>query len=262
VHALALGVFYDTLPSKSVLRITPASVFLDRGAEGIEATKAHKQLKAATKAIRKGLPKNPDKLWGWLIEQDQKTLLAILAVCAVTSWTPCRSGMTRGLRSCRGARRRAEARHGRLVAADSGRVFRAGVEAAGARGRGRGRNEGGGGEPHAAQEGRALQGSREAAQRHKLAPGDLAGGLTRIKSATGSGSNPGAGFAVSMWREAAPASASARRQTIHARDSFAVAGVCHENRLAVVLVTEAGQSCMIWRALGFPVTDGDGYARF
>ena len=36
----------------------------------------------ATSAAAKGMPKKPEKLWGWLIEQDQKTLLSILAVCA------------------------------------------------------------------------------------------------------------------------------------------------------------------------------------
>jgi len=81
VHALALGVFYDA-PTGSALRIDAHVVHLDRSAEGIEATKALKQLDAATKAARKGLPKNPEKLWGWLIEQDRKTLLAILAVAA------------------------------------------------------------------------------------------------------------------------------------------------------------------------------------
>jgi ParB family transcriptional regulator, chromosome partitioning protein len=64
------------------VRIRPSVVYLDRSAEGIETTTAHKQLEATTKAARKGLPKDADKLWGWLIEQDQKTLLAILAVCA------------------------------------------------------------------------------------------------------------------------------------------------------------------------------------
>lgn len=82
VHALALGVFYSTMPTGSVVRIKPTVAYLDRSAEGIEATKAHRQLEAATKSRRKGLPKDPDKLWGWLIEQDQKSLLAILAVCA------------------------------------------------------------------------------------------------------------------------------------------------------------------------------------
>jgi ParB family transcriptional regulator, chromosome partitioning protein len=82
VHAVALGIFYPATPIESVVHIRPTVTYLDRSAEGIEATKAHKQLDAATKAIRKGLPKNADKLWGWLIEQDQRTLLAILAVCA------------------------------------------------------------------------------------------------------------------------------------------------------------------------------------
>ena len=28
------------------------------------------------------MPKQPEKLWAWLLDQDQKTLLSILAVCA------------------------------------------------------------------------------------------------------------------------------------------------------------------------------------
>jgi ParB family transcriptional regulator, chromosome partitioning protein len=82
VHTLALGVFYPATPLESVVRIRPTVACLDRSAEGIEATKAHRQLAAATKAIRKGMPKDPAKLWDWLTGQDQKTLLAILAVCA------------------------------------------------------------------------------------------------------------------------------------------------------------------------------------
>jgi hypothetical protein len=53
-----LGVFYKAMPTESVLRIESSGVDLDRSAAGIEATKAHQQLEATTKAIRKGLPKN------------------------------------------------------------------------------------------------------------------------------------------------------------------------------------------------------------
>jgi ParB family transcriptional regulator, chromosome partitioning protein len=82
VHALALGVFYSASSTGSAVQIRPTLPYLDRSAEGIEASKARKQLEAATKAARKRLPKSADRLWGWLIEQDQKTLLALLAVCA------------------------------------------------------------------------------------------------------------------------------------------------------------------------------------
>jgi ParB family transcriptional regulator, chromosome partitioning protein len=79
-HALALDLFYRR--GTSGLRITPHVVYLDRSAEGIAESKAHRQLDAATTAIRKRLPKDDGKLWDWMIRQDQKTLLAILAVCA------------------------------------------------------------------------------------------------------------------------------------------------------------------------------------
>jgi ParB family chromosome partitioning protein len=75
VHALALGVFYIVARTDSVVRIAPSVVCLDRSAEGIEESKARTQLAATTKSVRKRLPKDPDKLWGWLAGQDQKMLL-------------------------------------------------------------------------------------------------------------------------------------------------------------------------------------------
>ena len=82
VHDMALGVFYDDQDSESRLQITPRIVYLDRRAEGMDGTEAAKQLAAATKAMRKRLPKQASKLWAWLQNQQQKTLLALLAVCA------------------------------------------------------------------------------------------------------------------------------------------------------------------------------------
>jgi ParB family chromosome partitioning protein len=81
VHALALGVFYGG-DSASSLQIAPHVVYLDRNAEDIADTAATKQLTATTKAIRKRLPEQGSKLWAWLERQQQKTLLALLAVCA------------------------------------------------------------------------------------------------------------------------------------------------------------------------------------
>jgi ParB family transcriptional regulator, chromosome partitioning protein len=71
VHALALDVFYVAARTGSVVRIAPSAACLDRSAEGIEESKARTQLAATTKAVRKRLPKDPDKLWGWLIDRDQ-----------------------------------------------------------------------------------------------------------------------------------------------------------------------------------------------
>ena len=81
VHAMALGVFYDERGA-SKLQITPRVAYLDRHAEGMDGTEAAKQLAATTKAMRKRLPKQASKLWAWLQNQQQKTLLALLAVCA------------------------------------------------------------------------------------------------------------------------------------------------------------------------------------
>ena len=73
--------FYDERDA-SRLQITPRVVYLDRHAEGMDGTEAAKQLAATTKAMRKRLPKQASKLWAWLQNQQQKTLLALLAVCA------------------------------------------------------------------------------------------------------------------------------------------------------------------------------------
>ena len=51
-------------------------------AQGIEQSVAVEELAAAVKTVTKGMPKDEAKLWDWMIEQDQKALLAILAVCA------------------------------------------------------------------------------------------------------------------------------------------------------------------------------------
>ena len=82
VHTLALSIFHAHDTASSVVRILPTVAGLDRSAEGIATAKAVKQLEAATQAVRKRLPKKADRLWDWCLEQDQKTLLAVLAVCA------------------------------------------------------------------------------------------------------------------------------------------------------------------------------------
>lgn len=35
--------------------------------------------------VSKGLPKQPEELWSWLLGKDQETLLAILAICAASA---------------------------------------------------------------------------------------------------------------------------------------------------------------------------------
>jgi ParB family chromosome partitioning protein len=84
VHALALDCLYDPFPG-SCVRIDAKMTYLGGSAEGIDDSVAYKQFAATTKAATKGMPKQPEKLWAWLIEQDQKALLAILAICAATT---------------------------------------------------------------------------------------------------------------------------------------------------------------------------------
>jgi ParB family transcriptional regulator, chromosome partitioning protein len=84
VHALALDCLYEP-GTRSCLRVKATMTYLANSAEGIDDGKADRQFAATTEAATKGMPKQPEKLWGWLIEQDQPTLLAILAVCAATA---------------------------------------------------------------------------------------------------------------------------------------------------------------------------------
>jgi ParB family chromosome partitioning protein len=82
VHALALDALFDGLTDHSALKISGTVCYHTGTAEGIDDSAAAKEQADATSAAANGMPKNPEKLWGWLIEQDQKTLLSILAVCA------------------------------------------------------------------------------------------------------------------------------------------------------------------------------------
>ena len=84
VHALALDCLYEPVPG-SCVRIAAKMTYLGGSAEGIDDSVACKQFAATTKAATKGMPKQPEKLWAWLLQQDQKALLAILAVCAATT---------------------------------------------------------------------------------------------------------------------------------------------------------------------------------
>jgi ParB family chromosome partitioning protein len=68
--------------SGSCVKVDAKMTYLAGSAEGIDDSAAYKQFAATTKTATKGMPKQPDKLWAWLLDQDQKTLLSILAVCA------------------------------------------------------------------------------------------------------------------------------------------------------------------------------------
>ena len=81
VHALALDCLTTPL-SGSCVNVTAKMTYLASSAEGIDDSPAYKLFAATSKAATKGMPKQPEKLWAWLMAKDQKGLLAILAVCA------------------------------------------------------------------------------------------------------------------------------------------------------------------------------------
>ena len=84
VHALALDCLYTPMTG-SCVNVNGKMTYLAGSAEGIDDSAACKLFAATIKAATKGMPKQPEKLWAWLIEKDQKTLLSILAVCAAST---------------------------------------------------------------------------------------------------------------------------------------------------------------------------------
>ena len=88
VHALALDCLYTT-SFESCVKVSGSTTPLTQSAEGIEDSAAGKQFAAAIKAVTKGMPKQPEKLWAWLADKDQKDLAG----------DPCRlRGLHRGRR--------------------------------------------------------------------------------------------------------------------------------------------------------------------
>jgi ParB family transcriptional regulator, chromosome partitioning protein len=80
-HALALSVLDRS--GYSVLGITGTTPRLEANAgDGIAKTPAAKEFAAATREATKGMPRESGKLWTWLMQQDQRRLLSILAVAA------------------------------------------------------------------------------------------------------------------------------------------------------------------------------------
>ena len=82
VHALAIDALFDPSSFTPALKVSGTVTYFGAAAGETENAASSKEQADATGAATKGMPKKPEKLWGWLIEQDQKTLLAILAVCA------------------------------------------------------------------------------------------------------------------------------------------------------------------------------------
>ena len=79
-HALALSVLERT--GYSVIQITGREPNLTAAGEEIGKTAAAKEFAAATREATKGMPRESGKLWTWLMQQDQRRVLSILAVAA------------------------------------------------------------------------------------------------------------------------------------------------------------------------------------
>jgi ParB family chromosome partitioning protein len=80
-HALTLSILDRS--GSSVVRITGKTPWLETSAgDGIAKTAAAKEFAAATREATKGMPRESAKLWAWLMQQDQRRLLSILAVAA------------------------------------------------------------------------------------------------------------------------------------------------------------------------------------
>jgi ParB family transcriptional regulator, chromosome partitioning protein len=82
VHALALSTLYEYPQTDCCLSISATMTYYGGSAPEIEEGPAEKIQADATKGATKGMPKNPEALWNWLLGQSDKELIAILAVCA------------------------------------------------------------------------------------------------------------------------------------------------------------------------------------
>ncbi|WP_175816990.1 ParB/RepB/Spo0J family partition protein [Burkholderia diffusa] len=87
VHRLVLDFVYDRYSDLSAVRIKEEQPMnsMDRAAPGIEKLPQYDQLSLSVLAVTRVLPKNPNELFGWLLEQSQTALLNILAVCTALS---------------------------------------------------------------------------------------------------------------------------------------------------------------------------------
>jgi ParB family chromosome partitioning protein len=70
----------------SVVKINPHEYAIyDDDAPDMKGVLAVSEMKTATKNAQKGLPQDDEKLWDWLLKQDQKRLLEILAICVAST---------------------------------------------------------------------------------------------------------------------------------------------------------------------------------
>jgi ParB family transcriptional regulator, chromosome partitioning protein len=85
-HALALPVFYMREDSGFAIRaVSPAL-----RAEGIEDSKAMKQMADQHAAWQSRLPDDEVALWDWLLSQDSATVTGLLAYCMACTVKPVR----------------------------------------------------------------------------------------------------------------------------------------------------------------------------
>jgi ParB family transcriptional regulator, chromosome partitioning protein len=82
-HALALSVLERS--GYSTVQITGREPNLTAAGEELAKTPAAKEFAAATREATKGMPRESGKLWTWLMQQDQRRMLSILAVAAAHS---------------------------------------------------------------------------------------------------------------------------------------------------------------------------------
>lgn len=81
VHALALPVFFPR-EAGTCLELSSRSTALDSSAEGIDGSPAAIKLAQRHQFWRRQLPSETDALWDWLLAQESRTRLDLLAYCA------------------------------------------------------------------------------------------------------------------------------------------------------------------------------------
>jgi ParB family transcriptional regulator, chromosome partitioning protein len=84
VHRLTTDLIVDGA-GVSNIRIDARDQIIDADDPDMKGSEAAAQTSAAVKDLRKSLPKDEGKFWDWLLKQDQKNLLDILAVCVAAT---------------------------------------------------------------------------------------------------------------------------------------------------------------------------------
>jgi len=85
-HRLALQTLFNAGHwGNRVVQVDAEQIAFDQHAPDVEGCKAHAALTERAQALRAALPDDPEKLFGWLLQQPQAEVLRLCAYCVATT---------------------------------------------------------------------------------------------------------------------------------------------------------------------------------